>query len=126
MFGSLSLQATITITIGNSLNDSLSVNDTAYYVSLASSGGFSSSSGSITQLGNIDAINTSTNTITVDVGSTTIGADDLDDKMLLFSKDAAVNTSGLTGYYASVKMKNNSTTESELFAVSSEVVQSSK
>ena len=118
--------ATITITIGNSLNDSLSVNDTAYYVSLASSGGFSSSSGSITQLGNIDAINTSTNTITVDVGSTTIGADDLDDKMLLFSKDAAVNTSGLTGYYASVKMKNNSTTESELFAVSSEVVQSSK
>jgi hypothetical protein len=118
--------ATITITIGNSLNESLSVNDTAYYVSLASSGGFSSSSGSITQLGNIDAINTSTNTITVDVGSTTIGANDLDDKMLLFSKDAAVNTSGLTGYYASVKMKNDSTTESELFAVSSEVVQSSK
>jgi len=118
--------ATITITIGNSLNDSLSVGDTAYYVSLASSGGFSSSSGSITQLGNVDAINTSTNTITVDVGGTTIGADALDNKMLLFSKDAAVNTSGLSGYYASVKMKNNSTTESELFAVSSEVVQSSK
>ena len=118
--------ATINITIGNSLNDSLSVNDTAYYVSLASSGGFSSSSGSITQLGNIDAINTSTNTITVDVGGTTIGANDLDDKMLLFSKDAAVNTSGLTGYYASVKMKNTSTTESELFSVGSEVVQSSK
>ena len=118
--------ATINITIGNSLNDSLSVNDTAYYVSLASSGGFSSSSGSITQLGNIDAINTSTNTITVDVGGTTIGANNLDDKMLLFSKDAAVNTSGLTGYYASVKMKNTSTTESELFSVGSEVVQSSK
>jgi len=118
--------ATITITIGNSLNDSLSVGDTAYYVSLASSGGFSSSSGSITQLGNVDAINTSTNTITVDVGGTTIGADALDNKMLLFSKDAAVNTSGLSGYHASVKMKNNSTTESELFAVSSEVVQSSK
>ena len=118
--------ATITITIGNSLNNSLSVNDTAYYVSLASSGGFSSSSGSITQLGNIDAINTSTNTITVDVGSTSITADALDDKMLLFSKDNAVNTSGLTGYYASVKMKNTSTTESELFSVGSEVVQSSK
>ena len=118
--------ATITITIGNSLNDSLSVGDIAYYVSLASSGGFSSSSGSITQLGNVDAINTSTNTITVDVGGTTISADALDNKMLLFSKDAAVNTSGLSGYYASVKMKNNSTTESELFAVSSEVVQSSK
>jgi len=46
--------------------------------------------------------------------------------MLLFSKDAAVNTSGLTGYYAEVKMKNNSTTESELFAVGSEIIQSSK
>ena len=97
--------ATITITIGNSLSDSLSVNDTAYYVSLASSGGFSSSSGSITQLGNVDA---------------------LDDKMLLFSKDAAINTSGLTGYHATVKMKNTSTTESELFSVGSEIVQSSK
>ena len=97
--------ATITITIGNSLSDSLSVNDTAYYVSLASSGGFSSSSGSITQLGNVDAIN---------------------DKMLLFSKDAAINTSGLTGYHATVKMKNTSTTESELFSVGSEIVQSSK
>jgi len=118
--------ATITITIGNSLNDSLSVGDTAYYVSLASSGGFSSSSGSITQLGSVEAINTSTNTITVDVGGTTISADALDDKMLLFSKDAEVNTSGLTGYHATVKMKNSSTTESELFAVSSEVVQSSK
>ena len=118
--------ATITITIGNSLSDSLSVNDTAYYVSLASSGGFSSSSGSITQLGNVDAINTSTNTITVDVGSTAITADALDDKMLLFSKDAAINTSGLTGYHATVKMKNTSTTESELFSVGSEIVQSSK
>jgi len=46
--------------------------------------------------------------------------------MLLFSKDAEVNTSGLTGYHATVKMKNSSTADSELFAVSSEIVQSSK
>jgi len=44
----------------------------------------------------------------------------------LFSKSSKVNTSGLTGYYAEVKMNNDSTNEIELFAVSSEVVQTSK
>ena len=88
--------ATITITIGNSLNDSLSVGDTAYYAHLGAS--------------------TITSNQLVPTNKT----------MLLFSKDAEVNTSGLTGYHATVKMKNSSTTESELFAVSSEVVQSSK
>ena len=112
--------ATITVTIGNSLSDSLSIGDTTYYAPLSSSGGFSSNSSSIVELGDVTAINTSTNTITVDVGSTVISTDDL------FSKDAAINTSGLTGYHATVKMKNTSTTESELFSVGSEIVQSSK
>jgi len=122
--------ATITVTIGSSLNSSLSIGDTAYYVNLAAEvGGFKSNSESIVELGDVTAINTSTNTITVNVGSTTITSNQLvptNKTMLLFSKDAEVNTSGLTGYHATVKMKNSSTTESELFAVSSEVVQSSK
>ena len=46
--------------------------------------------------------------------------------MLLFSKDNKVNTSGLTGYYAEVKMTNTSLIESELYSVSSDIVQSSK
>jgi len=122
--------AEITITIGNSLNESLSVGDTAYYAHLgASTGGFQSNSGNITSLGEITAINTLENKITVNVGDTQITNNQLvptNKTMLLFSKDAAINTSGLTGYYASVKMKNTSTTESELFSVSSEIVQSSK
>ena len=41
-----------TFTIGNSLNESLSVGDFAYYVTLATAaGGFQSSTGSITSLG---------------------------------------------------------------------------
>ena len=118
--------ATITVTIGNSLSDSLSIGDTTYHVRTTSSGGFSTDLSSIVELGDVTAINTSTNTITVDVGSTVISTDDLDNYMLLFSKDAAINTSGLTGYHATVKMKNTSTTESELFSVGSEIVQSSK
>lgn len=44
----------------------------------------------------------------------------------LFSKDNKINTAGLTGYYAEVEMKNDSTSLVELFAVSSEVVKTSK
>ena len=116
-----------TFTIGNSLNQSLSVGDTAYYVTLAdAAGGFQSSTGSITSLGEVKAINNSTNTITVEVDNVTIGTNSLNGKMLLFSKDNKVNTSGLTGYFASVKMSNDSTSSSELFSVGSEIVQSSK
>lgn len=44
----------------------------------------------------------------------------------LFSKSNKVNTSGLTGYYAEVKMNNDSPNEIELFAVSSQAVKTSK
>ena len=118
--------ATITLTIGGSLNNSLSVGDETFTCTLASSGGFQSNSGSVVALGEVTAINSSTNTITVDVGSTVISADGLDDRMLLFSKDNVVNTSGLTGYYAEVKMSNTSIIKSELYAVNSEIAQSSK
>jgi len=45
---------------------------------------------------------------------------------ILFGKDTEVQTSGLDGYYAKVKMENTLTSEVELFAVGSDVVQSSK
>ena len=43
-----------------------------------------------------------------------------------FVKDTSVNTSGLLGYYADVKLVNNSTKSAELFSIGSEVVVSSK
>ena len=42
--------ATITVTIGNSLSDSLSIGDTTYHVRLTSSGGFSTDLSSIVEL----------------------------------------------------------------------------
>ena len=44
----------------------------------------------------------------------------------LFSKPIQVNESGLKGYYADVTFENSSRTYVELFAISSEVVSSSK
>ena len=43
-----------------------------------------------------------------------------------FAKDIRVNESSLKGYYADVTFENSSNTKTELFAISSEVVPSSK
>ncbi len=44
---------------------------------------------------------------------------------IFFAKDAEVNVSGLVGYYASIKMELSGAAKKELFAVSTEVIQSS-
>ena len=48
------------------------------------------------------------------------------DDFISFSKDNRVNESSLKGYYADVTLENSSNKKAELFAVSSEVVPSSK
>jgi len=45
---------------------------------------------------------------------------------IFFSKNQAVNTSSLLGYYADVKFENNSTEKAEMFAVNAEITESSK
>jgi len=45
---------------------------------------------------------------------------------IMFKKNEIINNSGLKGYYAEVNFKNNSIEKAELFAVSSEISQSSK
>ena len=45
---------------------------------------------------------------------------------ILFSKNQAINTSSLLGYYADVKLENNSKNKAELFSLNSEITESSK
>ena len=45
---------------------------------------------------------------------------------ILFAKNIQANESSLKGYYADVTLENSSNTKTELFAISSEVVPSSK
>jgi hypothetical protein len=40
---------------------------------------------------------------------------------MFFAKNAKFNTSGVLGYYATVKMKNQATTPKELYSVGSEI-----
>ncbi len=45
---------------------------------------------------------------------------------VMFSKPNSFNTSSIKGYYAKVRLDNDSTEKIELFAVSSEISESSK
>ena len=47
-------------------------------------------------------------------------------QFIFFAKDVKANESSLKGYYADVTLENSSTTKTELFAISSEVMPSSK
>tara|TARA_R110000824_G_scaffold10962_4_gene47894 strand:+ start:1358 stop:1711 length:354 start_codon:yes stop_codon:yes gene_type:complete len=108
---------------GQTLNDSVSVGDVAYYATITNANGFDQLS-AVTKIGDIEVINRTTSVITIDTAITS--SPNLVNKFMFFSKDNAVNSSGLTGYYAEVKMKNTSLTESELFSVSSETSIGSK
>ena len=67
--------------------------------------------------------NLTSNTITVDASSANLpSANDY----VLFSKNQAVNTSSLLGYYADVKLENNSKRKVEIFSLGSEITESSK
>ena len=54
------------------------------------------------------------------------GAAPVPGDFMLFAKDSQVNTSGLLGYYAEVKLINSSIFKEELFAVNSEIFISSE
>ena len=101
-------------------NVSLQVGDTAYYVTPTSSGGFANASTDPVKLGEIKVINA--DNIEVDVEAGTLS----DGDFIMFQKDRLVNISSLKGYYAEIKLENDSTDKAELFSLSSEVTASSK
>ncbi len=97
------------ITINGDLNVSLQTGDIIYF-----------NSTQIEIVGEVTVIND--NTITVDSSGTL----PLEDDYIFFVKNQVINMSGLSGYYADAKFENNSKIKAELFAVSSEVTESSK
>ena len=105
-----------TITLANqTLNESLSIG-------ITTANGFDQL-GTTIKIGDVTGINRSTSVVTV---TTSLSGVNLVGNFLFFSKNNAVETSGLKGYYATVKMKNTSVHASELYAVNSEVAESSK
>lgn len=118
-----------TLTFSAPLNTSCQVGDIAYYVTTTPSGGFDTAYDGIIKIGDIREISgaaTSTPTMKVETILGYTELNDLSSKFILFTKDNKVNLNSPLGYYASVKMVNDSTTEAELFSVGMEVFDSSK
>jgi len=96
-------------------NVSLQVGDYAYKVATANG----VATQSPTFIGEIIAVGG--NTIEVPENVSVDSGD-----FIMFSKNKVANDSGVTGYFADVKLVNSSTSPAELFALSSEVSESSK
>ena len=106
------------ISFEHELNTSLQIGDIAWICGVAPNNNIQS--GQLNELGVIEDIQD--NILTINANATTVTAG----MFFLFSKPIQANESGLKGYYADVTFKNSSKTYAELFAISSEIVPSSK
>ena len=105
------------ITFENKIeNISLQVGDNAYYVTNHSSGYATNT----TLIGEITEVKDFSIVIALPVNPPS------PNDFIMFSKNTVINNSSLLGYYAEVKLLNESTKKAELFALGSEITQSSK
>ena len=117
----------LTLTFSAPLNASCQVGDKAYYITTSSDGGFLVNSDSVTEIGQIREItNPTSNSPTVICDTILPGSLNGSTKFILFSKDNKANLSSILGYYADVKLVNNSRQYAEMFSVGMEIFESSK
>ena len=119
----------ITINFSQEVQQSVQINDIAYYVPVSGLGGFDTQNSDIVKIGPI--LSVSSNSITCDIDSSTIpptpySASNTSNDLIMFSKDSAANMSSLLGYYGKFQLTNDSVAEGELFSVESDVFESSK
>jgi len=119
--------ATILITFTDELNASLQVGDIAYsntrpIIQAPAGGGMLGPMQFAMYLGPVLAITG----LVVKIQTPSPQAAPNVDDFVFFSKNKKVNTSSLLGYYADVKIENNSWDEVELFSIGSDVSESSK
>ena len=123
---------TTTLTFPQVINISAQVGDTAYYTPTTTVGGFSTSPkvNEVTEniyvsIGTIKSIASNRLSMIVNT-SLTASQIPTTNHFIFFSKDSVANMTTTLGYYAEVKLKNNSTTEAELFSVACDIFESSK
>tara|TARA_R110000765_G_C18797946_1_gene593264 strand:- start:39 stop:404 length:366 start_codon:yes stop_codon:yes gene_type:complete len=120
--------AKVTLTFNAPLNASCQVGDMAYHVARQDEGGFSVNNGGVVEIGQIRQINGRDSVTPVVICESSMAGDINGDTgvFILFSKDNKANLSSILGYYAEVKLVNNSTTQAELFSVGMDMFESSK
>ena len=116
----------ITLTFNEQLNSSLQKGDTVWYLNTSHIGGYDTAESSLAKkLGIVEEIIDQNNQIIIN-NNFSSQEPNLEGAFIMFSKDSRANTSSLVGYYAEVSLENDSKEKIELFAVNSEIVQSSK
>jgi hypothetical protein len=124
-----------TITFEQPLNSSLQIGDIVYYSS-TDTAPYSiietTVTSNIVKLGSVFSITADPPTVHVNydddpgnTGNATVSPPSIYD-YVMFEKDKQVNSSSLVGYYADIKLTNNSKKKIELFSLGSEVTESSK
>ena len=109
------------LTFDSAVNSSLQIGDTIYQRQPQYYNGFTVlDHNDIIKCGVVTGM--TSNTITVSAMEAVPLAGDF----ILFAKNNAINTSSLLGYYASVKLENNSKVKAEIFSIGAEVTESSK
>ena len=120
-----------TLTFANPLNSSLQIGDIVYYSTpgQAPSSSFSTSvTGGMTKLGTVFSMSIDPIQVGVLYTDAANGGVNppLNGDYIMFEKDKQVNSSSLIGYYASVRLINDSKEDVKLFSLGSEVSESSK
>jgi len=114
--------------IPGSINTSLQIGDDVYYSSVDTvpNSGIETSGANIMYLGTVTSIDYNLSQVSVMFDNSASIPPPNPGDYIMFGKNKAVNSSSLIGYYADVKFVNYRTDRVELFAVSSEVSESSK
>tara|TARA_R100001015_G_C4589852_1_gene145454 strand:+ start:700 stop:1083 length:384 start_codon:yes stop_codon:yes gene_type:complete len=123
------------LTFEEDLNSSVQVGDNVWYVNTTNVGNYDTASvknNDFVLLGTIVSISSPLRKPVLEIDIA--GFDTPDDlgfvldetTFIMFSKNNQVNSSALKGYYAELNFVNNSNKKIELFAVSSEINQTSK
>lgn len=116
--------ATISLTFStNPQLTGVMVNDSVYYIDSSVT---NADMNNIVSIGTVSGFSGSGPYImSVDTGSLNFNMPTAND-YVFFSKNNEINMSEVLGYYAEVKLVNDSTEEAELFSVGSEISESSK
>ena len=104
-------------------NDSLQIGDMVYFQTPSPLGGFNQQLNAPIFIGPV--VDFTATTITIDEVNPGGTIPNLGD-FIMFGKDCSANLSGLIGYFAEVKIKNNSKEKAEIYCLSSEITPSSK
>ena len=116
----------IVINFSYPIQDSVSVGDIAYYVTVSEDGGLDINAQPIVEIGEIISIDRLNKTITCSTMLTNAELPKDQPTFILFSKNNCEEMSSLLGYYSSFKFKNTSTSQAELFNVTVDAFESSK